>query len=75
MLQESILMYLNVYSVKNLSYLLVSVMSSPNFNTNEPLIQNIKERITEIYDESDPELDSGTKERLAITMGRGYGLD
>ena len=75
MLQESILMYLNVYSIKNLSYLLVSVMSSPNFSTNEQLIQNIKERITEIYDESDPDLDNGTKERLAITMGHGYGLD
>jgi len=68
-------MYLNVYSIKNLSYLLVSVLSSPNFSTNEQLIQNIKERITEIYDESDPDLDNGTKERLAITMGQGYGLN
>jgi len=71
MLKESISMYLNAYSIKNLSYLLVSVMSSPNFSTDEQLIQNIKERITEIYNESDPDLDNGTRERLAITMGPG----
>jgi hypothetical protein len=64
-------MYLDAYSIKNLSYLLVSVMSSPNFSTDEQLIQNIKDRITAIYNESDPDLDNGTRERLAITMGPG----
>lgn len=69
------MMYLNVYSIKNLSYLLVSVMSSPNFGKDREMIENIKGRITEIFDENDPELDDGTKERLAITMGAEYGLD
>lgn len=68
-------MYLNAYSIKNLSYLLVSVMSSPNFSTDDQLIQSIKDRITEVYNESDPDLDNGTKERLAITMGPGHGLE
>jgi hypothetical protein len=74
MLQESILMYLNDYSIKNLSYLLVSVMSSPNLSANDQLIQTIKQRISQIYD-ADSDIDIGTRERLAITMGQEHVLD
>lgn len=74
MLKESILMYLNEYSIKNLSYLLVSVMSSPNLSNDDQLIQTIKQRISQI-NHADSDIDNGTRERLAITMGPEWSMD